>query len=60
MVDPPVAGDVLEFPLSAVFEKEPGAGDQILNRLRDEHLAWAGAGGDSGANRDGQAATLPS
>src|SRR6187551_304314 len=56
--DAPAAGDAFEFPLSAVFEEEPGAGDQILDRLRDEHLAWAGGGGDSGANRDGQACDL--
>jgi len=58
-VDAPAAGNPFEFPLSAVFEEEPGAGDKILDRLGDEHLARAGAGGDSGADRDGQACDLP-
>ena len=58
-VDAPAAGDAFEFPLSAVFEEEPGAGDQILDRLRDEHLACAGGGGDPGADRDGQAGDFP-
>jgi len=45
-VDAPGTGDASEFPFSAVFEKEARAGDQILHRLRDEHLARAGGGGD--------------
>jgi hypothetical protein len=32
-VDAPAAGDAFEFPLAAVFEEEPGAGDEILDRL---------------------------
>src|SRR6187455_662662 len=57
-VDAPAAGNPFEFSLSAIFEEEPSASDQILDRLRDEHLAWAGGGGDSGADRDGQACDL--
>jgi hypothetical protein len=37
-VDAPPAGDAFEFPLSAVFEDDPGAGDQILDCLRDYHF----------------------
>ena len=57
-VDAPVTGDAFEFSLSAVFEEEPGASNQILDRLRDEYLVRSGGGGDSGADRHGQACHL--
>ena len=39
---------------AAVLEGEAGAGDEILDRARDEHLAGLGVGGDAraGVHRD--------
>jgi hypothetical protein len=57
-VQAPLAGDALELVLTAVFEGQPGAGDQILDRARDEHLAGLGIGSDPGAGVHGDAGHL--
>src|SRR5262249_35623017 len=57
-VDPPLARDALELVDATILEGEAGAGDEILNRLRDEHLARPGEGGDSRPGVDGDAADL--
>src|SRR5438477_4237938 len=43
---------------AAVVEGEPGAGDEILDGLRDEHLARPGERGDPCPGVDGDAADL--
>src|SRR5581483_3118722 len=40
--DLPLAGNALERPATARAETEPGAGDEILHRARNQHLARAG------------------
>ena len=37
-IEPPAVGDALELVFAGVLEGEPGAGNQILHGLRDEHL----------------------
>src|SRR5438034_1672051 len=54
-VQAPLAGDALELVLAAVFEGQSGAGDQILDRARDEHLAGLGIGSDPGPGVHGDA-----
>ena len=38
----PQVGDPLELMLAAIVEAEPRAGDEVLERPRDEHLTGAG------------------
>jgi len=38
----PRVGDALELVLAAVLELKSGAGDEILDRARDGHLAESG------------------
>ena len=38
-VEPPLAGHALQRGRAAILELEPGAGDQIAHRARDQHLA---------------------
>ena len=59
-VKAPLAGDALELVLAAVFEGQPGAGDQILDGARDEHLAGLGIGSDLAPVCTAMPATFPS
>src|SRR5919197_291292 len=58
-IEPPCARDALQLVLAALLEGDPGAGDEVAHRARDEHLARPGEGRDAraGVNRD--AAHLP-
>jgi hypothetical protein len=44
--------------LTTVLEQDARAGDQILDRARDEHFAGMSLGGDAGADVDGDPADL--
>ena len=44
---------------AAGVEFEPGPGDEILDRARDEHLARRGERSDSSADRDSHSDDLP-
>jgi hypothetical protein len=46
--------------LSALAESEPGSGDEILHRVRDENLAGPSLRGNARADRAAMPATLPS
>ena len=46
----PFASDAGERPAPAIGELEPGAGDEILDRLRDEHLPGGSLGSDAGGD----------
>jgi hypothetical protein len=50
--EPPRARDAA----SAVGELEPGPGDQVADRLRHEHLARGGRGGDGDRDVESDAA----
>jgi hypothetical protein len=43
----PRAGNALELVLTTIDETEPRAGDDILDGLRDEHLAGVSERGDA-------------
>jgi len=58
-VESPLARDAVQDVRSSILELDPRAGNEILDRLRDEHLACARCGSDPGADRDGQARDLP-
>src|SRR5919197_928590 len=38
-IEPPCARDALQLVLAALLEGDPGAGDEVAYRARDEHLA---------------------
>jgi hypothetical protein len=44
---------------AAILELDPGAGDEIIHGLRDEHLPRPGRRGGPGADVDCQAGELP-
>src|SRR5690242_7973756 len=48
-VEPPLAGEALELPGAALLELDARAGDEVLDRLRYEHLSRACLGRDAGA-----------
>src|SRR5712664_4118844 len=52
-VQPPLARDTLELARAPVVELEAGAGDEILDGARHEHLARARIGGDARTCVDG-------
>src|SRR5205085_6553659 len=54
----PRAGHALELVLAALLEGDPGAGDEIAHRARDEHLARPGERRDPRTGVDGDAAHL--
>src|SRR5207247_5170525 len=45
-VEPPLAGNALELAGAAVLELDPGPGNQVLDRLRHEHLSRSGLRGN--------------
>jgi DNA-binding winged helix-turn-helix (wHTH) protein len=51
----PTTRNTLQRAEAAVFEADPGAGDEILDRARDENFAGLGARGDARAGVDGDA-----
>src|SRR5262249_12358757 len=55
---PPLAGNPLQLVHAASLEGEAGSGDEVLDRLRDEHLAGLRVRGDAGAGMDGDAGHL--
>src|SRR5438067_11934507 len=57
-IEPPLARHALQLVDAAVLEPEPGAGDEILDRPRDQHLAGTGAAGEPRADVDGKAGDL--
>ena len=57
-VELPLAGHALELVDAAVVEVDAGAGDEILDGARDEHLARPGLRGDARADVDGDAGDL--
>src|SRR5262249_4333298 len=57
-VDAPLARYALELVDTAVLEGEARAGDEILDRLRDEYLARSGERGDPRSGVDCDAADL--
>src|SRR5213592_1101869 len=57
-IEPPLARDALQLVRAPVFELDPGAGDEILDRRGDEHLARLGQGGDPRTGRDCDPAEL--
>src|SRR5207244_2564737 len=52
------ATHTLKLPLAPVDEDDPGAGDQVLDGTRHEHLAWISGGRDPCARVDGNPADL--
>src|SRR2546423_13682646 len=58
-IEPPRPGDALQLVLAALLEGDPGAGDEVAHRARDEHLARACEGGDARAGVEGGPAHLP-
>src|SRR5437764_15260648 len=58
-IEPPRAGNALQLVLTALLEGDPGAGDEVVHRARDEHLARPGEGRDARAGVDGDPAYLP-
>ena len=52
----PFAGDAGKRPAPAVGELEPGAGDEVADGLRHEHLAGRGLSGDAGGDLHREAA----
>ena len=57
-IEPPFAGDALQLGRPALTKLKAGAGDQILHRARDEHLAGLRGLRDSRADVDGDSAHL--
>src|ERR671934_399381 len=57
-VEPPGSRHSLQLVLAALLELHAGPGDEVLHRLRDEHLAARREGGDPGADHDGKARHL--
>src|SRR5205809_4502925 len=57
-VEPPLAGDALQLGDASLLELEPGSGDKVLDRARDEDVARLGLLGDPGADVDGDSADL--
>jgi hypothetical protein len=55
---PPLAGDALELGDAAVLEVQVRAGDEILDRGGDEHLAGPGERGDASTDVDGEPGDL--
>src|SRR5581483_9889804 len=53
-IEPPLAGNPLQLGHAAVLEAEPGAGDEVLDRLGDQNLARCRLARDprSDRNRD--------
>src|SRR2546423_1061407 len=58
-IEPPRPGDALQLVLAALLEGDPGAGDEVAHRARDEHLARPGERRDARAGVDGDPAHLP-
>src|SRR5438477_537177 len=57
-IEPPRAGHALQLVLAALVERQPGAGHEVLDRRRDEHLSGARERGHARADVDGEAAEL--
>src|SRR5207237_6551864 len=57
-VEPPLARDPLQLRAALVAERDPRAGDKVLHRLRDAHLARLGMRRDTGPDVNGDAADL--
>src|SRR6266508_22964 len=57
-IQPPLARDALQLSSATVLELEPRACDQILDRLRDEHLTRPCLSGDARTDRDRDAGHL--
>src|SRR5919197_3887134 len=58
-IEPPRAGDALQLVLAALLEVDPGAGDEVANGARDEHLARPGERRHARAGVHGDPAHLP-
>src|SRR2546423_1777707 len=58
-IEPPRPGNALQLVLAALLEGDPGAGDEVAHRARDEHLARPGERRDARAGVDGDPAHLP-
>src|SRR2546423_14547095 len=58
-IEPPRPGNALQLVLAALLEGDPGAGDEVAHRARDEHLARPGERRDARAGVDGDSAHLP-
>src|SRR5207344_1876632 len=52
-VEAPTIWHTLQFVLPTVLEGESGPGDQVLRRIRDEHLARSCQGRHAGTDVDG-------
>src|SRR5207247_756619 len=51
-IEPPLARNALQLGRPAILERNPRAGDEVLHRLRDEHLAGRHLRGHPRADRD--------
>src|SRR3954447_16157309 len=49
---PPRVGNAFELVHALLLEDEPGPRDEVLHRLRDQHLRGAGLRADPGADHD--------
>src|SRR5918912_4581027 len=58
-IDLPRPGDALQLVLAALLEGDPGAGDEVAHRARDEHLARPRERRDARPRVDGDPAHLP-
>jgi hypothetical protein len=58
-VEVPAVGDTLQPVLTSVFERQPGARDEILDGLRSEHLRRASEATDPRADVYRQAPDFP-
>src|SRR2546421_4265695 len=54
-VETPQPRHTFQLVLAALLEVDACPCDEVLHRLRDEHLAPAGERGDAGADYDGEA-----
>src|SRR5256714_9317290 len=57
--EPPHPGDALQLVLAPLLEGDPGAGDEVAHRARDEHLAGLGERRHPRTGVDGDPAHLP-
>src|SRR5215213_9228223 len=55
----PVAGQVVKGVRAALLEGDAGAGDEVFDRVRDEHLARPGALAHGPPELDGESAHAP-
>jgi hypothetical protein len=54
-VEAPAIGNALQLVFASILEPEPGAGDEVFDRLRHQDLRGACLRGHAGADRDGEA-----